>query len=151
MVVAVAVAAIVGLKAYVSGGRPATEPIPGPSSAEAADCDPDEPFPASPAQQVQWVLCHRRPAMILFYSNYCRPCRMMDSLVQMVKPDYAAEVVFIDAVYDDPANAALLRWAKVGSIPASYFLTASGEGNRIVGLMKQQDLRAELARIAATD
>jgi hypothetical protein len=74
---------------------------------------------------------------------------MMEALVQMVRHDYEPDVVFIEVIIDDPANAELLRWAGVGTIPASYFVSRSGEGKKVVGLMKQQDLRAELARLAA--
>jgi thiol:disulfide interchange protein len=109
----------------------------------------DDPFPVTPKEQVQWVLRHQRSGMVLFHSNLCRPCRMMEALVQMVRRDYEPDVVFIEVIIDDPANAELLRWAKVGSIPASYFVSRSGEGKRVVGLMKQQDLRAELARLVA--
>jgi len=90
-----------------------------------------------------------QPAMILFHSTLCRPCRMMDALVQMVRRDYEPTVLFIDALTDDPANAEVIAWAKVGTIPASYFLSASGEGKRIAGLMKQADLRQELAALVA--
>jgi hypothetical protein len=50
---------------------------------------------------------------------------------------------------DHPANAEVIRWAQVGTIPASYFLSSTGEGKQIVGLMKQADLRQELAALLA--
>ena len=161
LLVAAAVLGVLGLKALGLGPRAArlptgglaqvVGPVPDAANASMANSGPDDPFPTTPSEQVQWVLRYKKPAMVLVYSTVCRPCMMMDSLVQMVKRDYQPDVVFIEVVYDDPANAEVLRWAKVGTIPASYFLTRSGQGKRIVGLMKQQDLRAELARIAAAD
>jgi thiol:disulfide interchange protein len=108
-----------------------------------------EPFPAQAEAQVDWVLRYQQPAMILFYSNLCRPCMMMDALVQMVRRDYEPAVTFIEVVGDHPANAALVHRMGVGSVPASFFLTPAGDSKRVIGLMKQQDLRAELARLAA--
>ncbi len=99
---------------------------------------------------MDWVLRYQRPAMVLFYSNLCRPCMMMDALVLMVHRDYEPAVTFIEVDGDDPANAALLHRMGVSSVPASFFLTPSGDRKRVTGLMKQQNLRAELARLAAS-
>jgi thiol-disulfide isomerase/thioredoxin len=151
LLVVAAVVVILATKAYAPHRRTATDPFDASILAGDAEVDPSEPWPSSPSEQVQWVLRHEQPAMILFYSTLCRPCMMMQALVQMVKRDYQPGVVFIEVLYDDPVNADVLRWAKVGTIPASYFLTRSGEGERVIGLMKQADLRAELARIAAND
>lgn len=97
--------------------------------------------------QVEWALRHHRPALILFHSTLCRPCRMMDALVQLVRRDFEPEVVFIDAIIDYAANDEVVRWAKVGSIPAFYFLERAGQGKRIVGLLTQQELREELSTL----
>ncbi|MBC7260468.1 MAG: thioredoxin family protein, partial [Chloroflexi bacterium] len=126
--------------AEMASATAALTPTPPPPDEEA------DPFPskADPATQIEWVLRHKKPAMILFHSNLCRPCLMMEALVQMVRRDYEPTVVFIEVVIDDPANADLVRAARVGSIPASFFVDRSGQAKRVVGLMKQQDLRAEL-------
>lgn len=125
----------------------ALTPTPSPLSEDA------DPFPekADPATQIDWVVRHKKPAMILFHSNLCRPCLMMEALVQMVRRDYEPTVVFIEIVIDDPANADLVRAARIGSIPASLFVDRSGQVKRVVGLMKQQDLRAELARLMSEE
>lgn len=109
------------------------------------------PFPQSPSAQVEWVLRNKRSAMVLFHSTMCRPCRMMDALVQMVRRDYEPTVVFIDVVIDNPSNAELVRQAQIRSIPTSFFINRSGQGKRIIGLMSQQDLRAELANLMAEE
>lgn len=146
------VLASVGLVLAAKALRPGQRAVRETSTAVAivaeTAADSNEPFPTSARAQVEWVLRHHRPAMILFYSTYCRPCMMMDALVQMVKRDYQPQVVFIEVLYDDPANAELLRWAKVGSIPASVFISPSGETKRVVGIMNQAALREELAALA---
>lgn len=131
----------------IAPGTAALTPTPSPLSEDA------DPFPekADPATQIDWVVRHKKPAMILFHSNLCRPCLMMEALVQMVRRDYEPTVVFIEIVIDDPANADLVRAARIGSIPASLFVDRSGQVKRVVGLMKQQDLRAELARLMSEE
>ena len=132
------------------------ESCPAPGETTAASCllpenasATREPFPAEAEAQVDWVLRYHQPAMVLFYSRLCKPCMMMEALVQVVRHDYEPTVTFIEVLSDHPGNAALVQRMGVGSIPASVFITASGDSKRIVGLMKQQDLRAELATLAA--
>lgn len=142
---------ILAWKAYSSGWLHGQGPVGAPFEVEHLECSPDAPYPTTAPEQVKWVLCQHRSAMVLFYSTRCRPCMVMDALVQMVKPDYRHRVVFIEVKYDDPANAGLLRWAKVGTIPASLFVSGSGEVRHVAGQMNQVNLRAELDRIAADD
>jgi thiol:disulfide interchange protein len=108
-----------------------------------------EAFPTEAEAQVDWILRYHRPAMVLFYSQICRPCMMMEALVQMVRHDYEPAVTFIEVASDDPDNATLVRRMGVGTIPASFFIMPSGDIKRIGGPMKQLDLRAELASLVA--
>ncbi|MBC7233523.1 MAG: hypothetical protein H5T68_09835 [Chloroflexi bacterium] len=151
-VVAILVLKFTGAQGITSNSPTAVEMASATHSSTPTPSLPDEntdPFPskADPAAQIEWVLRHKKPAMILFHSNLCRPCLMMEALVQMVRRDYEPTVVFIEVVIDDPANADLVRAARIGSIPASLFVDRSGQVKRVIGLMKQQDLRAELARL----
>lgn len=149
MLVLTAVTVIAGVKAYSTGWLRGGGVVAAPFDTENLECRSDAPYPETAPEQIKWVLCQGQPAMVLFYSTRCRPCMMMDALVQMVKPDYRERVVFIEARYDDPANAGLLRWARVGTIPASLFVTRTGEVKQVAGQMNQVDLRVELNRLAA--
>jgi len=164
LLVVAAVATVLGLKAAHLGPGSASA-LPGGRSTGALQAatpsfgeTPDGPgksaadleaYPSQPMQQVEWALRHNRAALILFHSTLCRPCRMMDALVQLVRRDYEPDVLFIDVIIDQPANEEVIRWAKMGSIPAFYFLTPSGGGKRIVGLMTQAELREQLAALQA--
>lgn len=106
-------------------------------------------LPADPAEQVDWVLQNKKPALILFHSTNCKPCIAMTALVQQIRPAYAGEVVFIDVITNDAANAALIRRAGIQSIPTTFFITSSGSGQGYVGLMKQEDVRAELDKLVS--
>lgn len=107
----------------------------------------DNPFPSNPAAQVDWVLQNGKPALILFHSTNCKPCIAMSALVESIRPAYEHQVVFIDVVTNDAANAALVRRVGIRSIPTTFFISSSGSGQGYIGLMKEEDVRTELDRI----
>jgi hypothetical protein len=93
------------------------------------------------------VLSNRRLALVLFYSQICRLCMMMEALVQMVRSDFEPTVVFIEVRSDLASNAGLVARMDVGTLPAFFFIMPSGESKRVTGVMNQQGLCAELARL----
>lgn len=111
----------------------------------------DDPFPSSPGEQVDWVLRHRKPAMVLFHSTNCIPCKAMEQLVKKVRADYESDVVFVDVVTNDRANMALIQTAQIRAIPTSFFFQRSGKSKRIVGAMKEEAFRAELANLLSAE
>lgn len=108
-----------------------------------------ESYPVAPTAQIEWVLRYHKPAMVLFHRTNCKPCIAMTASVEQVRPDYEAQVVFVDVITNDQANATLVRQAQIRVIPTTVFITPSGDGRAFVGLMAEADLRAELASLAA--
>jgi thiol-disulfide isomerase/thioredoxin len=108
-------------------------------------------WPADPAAQVDWVLENKKAALILFHSTNCKPCIAMTALVEEIRPDYAEQIVFVDVVTNDTANATLVRRAGIQTIPTTYFITSSGTGHGYIGLMKEEDVRAELDKLIVTE
>lgn len=109
------------------------------------------PSPATddPAAQIEWVERNKKPALIVYHSTNCVPCLKMEALVKAVRGDYEPKVTFIDVLTNVEANVDLWMEAEIRSIPTSDFLSVSGEKNRVVGLMAEEHLRSELARLAA--
>jgi len=105
----------------------------------------DDPFPTDPAAQVDWVLRQKKPAMVIFHSTNCKPCKLMEELVARVRSDYEPDLVFIDVITNERSNLELVQAAGIRSIPTSFFIRSSGQGKRFVGALKEDDLRAELA------
>jgi thioredoxin-like negative regulator of GroEL len=112
---------------------------------------PLDALPPDPAGQVDWVVKHGMPALILFHSTNCKPCIAMTALVEQVRPAYEGRVAFIDVVTNDNANANLVRRAGINTIPTTFFVSASGAGQAYIGLMEEADLRAELDRLTAAE
>ena len=127
-------------------GAAATMPVLNRSPAAPAATVSD-PFPSQPDAQVDWVIRNGRPALFLFHSTNCKPCIAMTALVEKIRPDYEGRIVFVDVITNDAANATLVRRAGIQSIPTTFFLTSSGTGQGYIGLMKEEDVRAELDKL----
>jgi len=104
----------------------------------------EEPFPTDPAAQVEWVLQHKKPAMVLFRSTTCKFCKQLEEIVARIRSDYEPDLVFIDVLTTERSNLELVQAAGIRSIPTSFFIQSSGQGKRIVGVLEEDDLRAEL-------
>jgi thiol-disulfide isomerase/thioredoxin len=164
-VVAVATLAIFGIKllrSSPSGGLLIAEagaeaPAPDLSTdASTPTSAPDtgttsDPFPNVPEAQIEWVLRNQKPAMILFHSTNCKPCITMTALVQQVRVDFEEDIVFVDVVTNDSANAELVQRVQIRTIPTTVFIDRAGEGQGYIGVMPEEDLRAELAKLVSTE
>jgi thiol-disulfide isomerase/thioredoxin len=171
LVVGIVIVAVIGIKIATTQRSAAVAVAPAPSVATAptgapnpttaqAPMRPKPPsstlsaasndlFPASPAAQVQWVTRNKKPAMILYHSTNCIPCKAMDQLVKKVRADYEPAVVFVDVITNDQANLPEIRRAKIQVIPTTFFVSSSGQIKKQVGAMPEDALRAELARLQA--
>ena len=105
---------------------------------------PAEPWPDTPAAQVGYIVRNHKPAMVLFHSTNCIPCKAMEKLVGQVRGDYEPEIAFIDVITSDSANNELLRQAQIRAIPTSFFFSVQGQSTRVVGAMKEDVLRSTL-------
>jgi len=107
------------------------------------------PLPKDPAAQIEWARRNQRPAMILFHSTNCIPCKAMTKLVEQVRGEYEPRVLFIDVITNDTANVKLLQQAQIRAIPTSFFLSRGGQSRSYVGAMAESELRKELANLTA--
>lgn len=120
---------------------------------EVSESEPNEPqldkdpLPADPAAQVEWVLHHHKPAMVLFHSTTCKACLVMMDVVERVRTDHEAQIVFIDVVTNDRSNAQLVQQAQIRTIPTSIFITTSGQAFGFIGAMEEDRLRTELSKL----
>ena len=109
----------------------------------------DQPFPSSPAAQIDWIARNQKPAMILFHSTTCKACKIMDGLVEKVRTDYEPRVFFIHVITNNRSNSGLVQQAGIRLIPTSFFVQGSGTGKRFVGALEEDALRAELDQLLA--
>lgn len=90
-----------------------------------------------------------KPVFVFFHSNNCQSCLDMIAVVNQVYPDFEKEVALVDVDVYDPANQTLLQQAQIRSIPTQVFITFSGEGSGIIGVMTPDALREQLETLAA--
>lgn len=153
----VLVLAVKGLRPTSSGGLAvadtgATAVVPTLETSAATTSGPQaSSLPADPAGQVDWVLENQKAALILFHSTNCKPCIAMTALVEEIRPDYAQQIVFVDVITNDAANASLVQRAGIQTIPTTFFITTAGTGHGYIGLMKEEDVRAELDKLVVTE
>jgi thiol:disulfide interchange protein len=154
--VIVAVLAIVALK--ITGQQPpavslapesTNAPVLGPALPEATAVSGDDPYPSAPAAQVQWVTRNKKPAMLLYHSTNCIPCKAMEALVKQVRADYEPEIVFVDIITNDQANSTEVRRSGIRYIPTTFFVSSSGESEQVVGAMEESALRSKLDNLKA--
>lgn len=154
--VGVAILAIVLFKiAGSQASAVAVTPVPtnavvlGPVAPTAAASSGEDAYPSTPAAQVQWVYRNNQPAMLLYHSTNCIPCKAMEALVAQVRADYEPDVVFVDIITNDANNSLEVRRSGIRYIPTTFFVSASGESEQVVGAMKEEDLRAKLESLKA--
>jgi thiol:disulfide interchange protein len=128
---------------------PTNVPVLGPALPTAIAVSGADPYPSDPAAQVRWVTRNKKPAMLLYHSTNCIPCKAMEALVAKVRADYEPDVVFVDIITNDPANSTEVRRSGIRYIPTTFFASSSGQSEQVVGAMEEEALRVWLDDLKA--
>lgn len=94
------------------------------------------------AHPEEWVFKGDKPAIIDFYADWCRPCKMMAPTFKSMAREYAGKVDFYKIDIDQQPELAQLFG--VQSIPSLLFIPLEGKPTMSVGLMEQEQLRAAI-------
>ena len=73
------------------------------------------------------ALASGKPVYVLFHSLSCQPCVEISAVADQVIPEYEGEVVFVNAITDDPAGSQLAAKFSFQYIPTSFFLAPDGQ------------------------
>ena len=102
-----------------------------------------------PDAQLKAAMEAHQPALALFHSTTCIPCKEMEAIVNQVKPDFQKKVVFVDVnVYDDD-NLPLVRAARIRTIPTTMLFNAKGKVRTYYGVINAEQLREEVGQVLA--
>ncbi|MDO8880562.1 MAG: thioredoxin family protein [Coriobacteriia bacterium] len=87
-----------------------------------------------------------RPIYVLFHSLTCVPCVEISEVADVVMPEYEGEVVFVNAITDDPSGQQLAANFAFQYIPTSFFLSPGGAEvvDSFTGAMDEPQMRAYL-------
>lgn len=110
---------------------------------------PTTPTSNSPvAQEIENGKQNGDSMWLLFRSDTCPPCREMKKVYDRLEPEYKGKVKFIAIDVDDKENAGLAKEYGVTFIPATFIIDSNGEITcQEIGLMPEEDLRAELDKV----
>ncbi len=80
------------------------------------------------------------PAIVDFYADWCRPCRLMDPHLRAIAEEYAGKVVVykVDLVVETEIAEDL----EIRSIPTLYFFPLKGDPSMVLGYQDKEDLES---------
>lgn len=93
-----------------------------------------------------------KPIYVLFHSLTCEPCVEISAVADQVMPSYEGDVVFVNAITDDPSGQQLAAEFSFQYIPTSFFLSPGGESvvDSYTGAMDAAAMRGYLDALSAT-
>ena len=114
----------------------------------------NQPAPVTPtsnspaAQEIESGKQNGESMWLLFRSATCSPCREMKKIYDRLEPVYKGKVNFIAIDVDNRENAGVAKEYGVTYIPATFIIDSNGKNSyQEIGLMPEEDLRAELDKV----
>jgi thioredoxin len=87
----------------------------------------------------QWVFAGDKPAIVDFYADWCRPCRMIAPIMDELAVEYAGKVNFYKV--DTEAEKELAAVFGITSLPTVIFIPASGNPSAQKGAMPKESYK----------
>ena len=98
------------------------------------------------------ALATGKPVYVLFHSLSCEPCVEISRVADALMPEYDGQVVFVNAITDDPAGQQLAGQFSFQYIPTSFFLSSDGAVvDTFTGAMSADEMRARLDALLAAE
>ena len=93
----------------------------------------------------EWKYLGKKPCVVDFYVDWCRPCRMMEPSFAKMAEKYAGKVDFykINVDYNKDISAAY----QITGIPTLFFCSADGKMNRIAGYLTEEQIDENVKKI----
>jgi len=91
-----------------------------------------------------------KPVYVLFHSLTCVPCVEISEVADLVVPEYANEVTFVNVITDDPSGQELSKRFSFQYIPTSFFVKPDGTvADSYTGAMDEAQMRGYLDTLVA--
>lgn len=87
----------------------------------------------------EFVYLGNRPCIIDFYADWCRPCRMLSSILNDLANEYTGKVDFYKVNVDKERN--LATAFNIRSIPTLLFIPMSGKPTLMQGASPKEELK----------
>jgi thioredoxin len=95
----------------------------------------------------EWKYIGKKPSVVDFYADWCRPCRMMEPAFAKISEKYAGKVNFYKINVD--YNKDISNAYQITGIPTLFFCSMDGKLNRIAGYQSEEQLEAYVKMIIA--
>lgn len=94
-----------------------------------------------------------KPIYVLFHSLSCQPCVEISAVADSVIPEYEDDVVFVNAITDDPSGQQLASRFSFQYIPTSFFIAPGGEEvvDSFTGAMDAEKMRGYLDALVSAE
>ena len=93
----------------------------------------------------EWVFDGSRPAVIVFYTTWCGPCKMMAPVVESLAEKYAGKIDFYKVDIDQESELASVFG--ISSIPTFLFIPVKGKPSVQMGAMQKEDFEGLIDKI----
>ena len=84
----------------------------------------------------QWKFEGNKPMIIDFYTDWCKPCKMIAPHLKAIQSEYGNKLQVYKINTDN--NPSLAGLFKIRSIPTLLFIPANGNYKQVVGYRNQQ-------------
>lgn len=115
----------------------------GTSSVEAVDEETSQASSSVAEAASESIGMEKGPKVIDFYATWCKPCKMMNPIVEAMKKKYGKQIAF-EAV-DIDQNQFMAMHYQVNAVPTFFFISRKGKAQRVEGSMSESDFDSKLA------
>jgi thioredoxin len=93
----------------------------------------------------EWKYKGKKPCVVDFYADWCRPCKLMEPTFEKMAKQYAGEVDFYKVDVD--SNEEIVNAFHLMGIPTLFFCSSNGELIRVAGYQSEEQLIANIVQI----
>jgi thioredoxin 1 len=97
------------------------------------------------ANPQQWVYEGDLPAIIDFYADWCKPCKMIAPTLEELQKEYAGKIRVYKVNTDE--NKDLSAFFQIRSIPALLFIPLEGQPQMVAGALPKESFEQAIKEI----
>ncbi|OQA92620.1 MAG: Thioredoxin [Bacteroidetes bacterium ADurb.Bin234] len=89
-----------------------------------------------------WKYKGDKPCIVDFYADWCRPCKMMDPVLEKIAKEYEGKIIIYKINIDE--NKDIAQAFQINSIPFFLFCPLEGQAQSAMGMMSEENLRTAI-------
>jgi thioredoxin len=93
----------------------------------------------------EWKYLGKKPCVVDFYADWCRPCRMMEPTFAKMAEKYAGNVNFYKINVD--YNKDISNTYQITGIPTLFFCSMDGKLTRVAGFQSEEQIKTYIEMI----